>query len=51
MVLENANDEAVARLGSAGAAGVRRVVTEGFVDLRDTRPTPLCVPEAWVTRP
>ena len=45
VVLENADDEAVARLGSADAASVRRVVTEGFVDLRDTRPTPLCVPE------
>ena len=31
VVLENAGDEAVARLGSAGAASVRRVVTEGFV--------------------
>ena len=50
VVLENADDEAVARLGSAGAADVRRVVTEGFVDLRDTRPTPLCVPEDLVTR-
>ena len=48
VVLENAHDEAVARLGSADAAGVRRVVTEGFVDLRDTRATPLCVPEDLV---
>lgn len=50
VVLENAGDEAVARLGSAGATSVRRVVTEAFVDLRDTRPTPLCVPEDLVTR-
>lgn len=50
MVLENAGDEAAARFGSAGAVSVRRVVTEGFVDLRDTRATPLCVPEDLVTR-
>ena len=50
VVLKNAGDEAAARLGSAGAASVRRVVTEGFVDLHDTRPTPLCVPEDLVTR-
>ena len=29
VVLENANDEAVARSGLASAAGVRRAVTEG----------------------
>ena len=50
VVLENADDEVMAGLGSAGAASVRRVVTAGFVDLRDTRPTPLCVPEDPVTR-
>ena len=44
VVLENAADEVVtARLGRARAAGIRRVVTEGLVDMGDTRPTPLCV--------
>ena len=51
VVLENAADEVVtARLGRASAAGVRQVVTEGLVDMGDTRPTPLCVPEDLVTR-
>ena len=37
VVLENAGDEVVtARLGRARAAGVRRVVTEGLVDMGDT---------------
>ena len=36
VVLENADDDAAAWFGSANAASVRRVVTEGFVDLRDT---------------
>ena len=37
VVLENAADEVVtARLGRARAAGVRRVVTEGLVDMGDT---------------
>ena len=39
-----------ARLGRASAASVRRVVTEGLVDMGDTRPTPLCVPKDLVTR-
>ena len=51
VVLENAADEVVtARLGRARAAGIRRVVTEGLVDMGDTRPTPLCVPEDLLTR-
>lgn len=51
VVLENAGDEVAARLGRAGAAGVRRVVTEALVDMGgDTRATPLCVPEDLVAR-
>ena len=51
VVLENAGDEVAARLGRAGAAGVRRVVAEALVDMGgDTRATPLCVPEDLVAR-
>ena len=49
VVLENASDEM--GLGRAGAAGVRRVVTEALVDTGDgTRATALCVPEDLVAR-
>ena len=46
VVLANADDEAVARSARESEAGVRRVVTEGVVDLVDSRVTPLRVPEA-----
>ena len=51
VVLANAHDdEAVARSGRESEAGVRRVVTEGVVDLVDSRVTPLRVPEDLVKR-
>ena len=51
VVLENAGDEVAARRGRAGAAGVRRVVTEALVDMGGgKRATALCVPEDLVAR-
>ena len=45
-----ANDFEETNGGPESAPGVRRVVTEGLVDLVDTRVTPLWVPEDLVRR-
>lgn len=50
VVLENTDDEVAARLGLAGATGVRRVETQGLIDTGDSRPAPLCVPKEMVSR-